>query len=269
MSEMSTKIANSYEYIQLEVDGGISLVTINRLKQLNALNTEVLKELEQAFDAISQDKNIAVVIVTGAGEKSFVAGADIAEMHKKNAQEGTDFSEFGNSVMSKLANLPQPSIAAVNGYALGGGNELALACDIRIAAENAKFGQPEVGLGIIPGFGGTQRLARLVGPAKAKELIFTGQTISAEEAYTIGLVNKVVEKGQALEAAEEMARAIMKNAPLAIEASKKAIDLGLEGSLEQGIKIEESLFGQLFDTTDQKEGMEAFIEKRQANFHRQ
>ncbi|WHZ32433.1 enoyl-CoA hydratase-related protein [Desemzia incerta] len=257
-----------YNTLLLEKKNGIGRLTINRPKNLNALNKEVLEELTQVLKAIEKDEDIQVLIVTGAGEKAFVAGADIKEMKDKNAIEGRDFSTLGNAAFSQLENLRQPTIAAVNGFALGGGCELAMACDIRIGSVNAKFGQPEVGLGITPGFGGTQRLSRLVGLAKAKELIYTAKTINANEAMSIGLLNQLVEAADLTAEAEKMAQAIMKQSPLAVEASKKAINRGYEMDLVHGLEMEAEMFGALFATEDQKEGMTAFTEKRKAAFKR-
>lgn len=257
-----------YNTLLLEKKNGIGTLTINRPKNLNALNKEVLEELTQVLKAVEKDEDIHVLIITGAGEKAFVAGADIKEMKDKNAIEGRDFSTLGNAAFSQLENLRQPTIAAVNGFALGGGCELAMACDIRIGSVNAKFGQPEVGLGITPGFGGTQRLSRLVGLAKAKELIYTAKTINANEAMSIGLLNQLVEAADLIAEAEKMAQAIMKQSPLAVEASKKAINRGYEMDLVHGLEMEAEMFGALFATEDQKEGMTAFTEKRKAAFKR-
>lgn len=257
-----------YNTLLLEKKNGIGTLTINRPKNLNALNKEVLEELTQVLKAIEKAEDIHVLIVTGAGEKAFVAGADIKEMKDKNAIEGRDFSTLGNAAFSQLENLRQPTIAAVNGFALGGGCELAMSCDIRIGSVNAKFGQPEVGLGITPGFGGTQRLSRLVGLAKAKELIYTAKTINANEAMSIGLLNQLVEAADLTAEAEKMAQAIMKQSPLAVEASKKAINRGYEMDLVHGLEMEAEMFGALFATEDQKEGMTAFTEKRKAAFKR-
>lgn len=255
-----------YNTLTLEKAEGIATLTINRPKMLNALSQEVLEEMSVAFDEVEKDGAIRVLIVTGSGTKAFVAGADIKEMKGKNAVEGTIFSSLGNAVFSKLEQLRQPTIAAVNGFALGGGCELALACDIRIGAENAKFGQPEVGLGIIPGFGGTQRLPRLVGTGKAKELIYTGANVTAAEAYRIGLLNKVVAVEDLLEETKAMAEKIIKNSPLGVEGSKKSINQGMQMSIQQGLALESEVFGALFATEDQKEGMTAFVEKRNAQF---
>lgn len=256
---------SEYNTILLEKEDDVSVLTINRPKALNALNSEVLQELEDALDHLSKDKSIRVLIVTGSGEKSFVAGADISEMANKNAVEGREFSELGNRVFSKLANLPYPTIAAVNGFALGGGCELALSTDIRIASKNAVFGQPEVGLGIIPGFGGTQRLTRLISTSLAKELIFTGSNIKADRALEIGLISHLVEE-DLLEEAKTIASKIIKSAPIAVSAAKRAIDDGIELDLERGLALEAEVFGNLFSTEDQKEGMKAFLDKRKASF---
>lgn len=255
-----------YNTLTLETVEGVATLTINRPKMLNALSFEVLSEISKALDTVEKDPEIQVLIVTGAGEKAFVAGADIKEMKEKNAIEGRDFSLLGNTVFAKLEELRQPTIAAVNGYALGGGCELALACDIRVGAENAQFGQPEVGLGIIPGFGGTQRLPRLIGVGKAKELIYTGSNVKAEEAYRIGLLNKVVGAEELMTEVNAMAAKIMKNSPLGVEGSKKAIHQGMQMSLSQALAFEVEIFGSLFATEDQKEGMSAFVEKRKADF---
>ncbi|MEG2254035.1 MAG: enoyl-CoA hydratase-related protein [Vagococcus sp.] len=256
----------SYEFLSLNVQDGIGTITIERPKMLNALSSEVLVELGSLVSEIAVNKEIDVVIVTGSGEKAFVAGADISEMKDKNVLEGKEFSIEGNQAFAKLAKLPQPTIACVNGFALGGGCELALACDIRLASFNAKFGQPEVGLGIIPGFGGTQRLPRLVGTGVAKELIFTGKVIGVEEAHRIGLVNHIYEQAELLEEGMKLAKSIQKNAFLAVSGSKSVIDNGLDMSLENGLNLEAQVFGSLFATADQTEGMEAFVNKRKPTF---
>lgn len=249
-----------------EAGNGIGLITLNRPQALNALNTELLTELNSLLDSIAQDKTISVVIVTGSGDKSFVAGADIAEMRGLTAVEGRNFGKFGQSVFAKLDNLPQPVIAAVNGFALGGGCELALACDIRIASEKAKFGQPEVGLGITPGFGGTQRLPRLIGKGRAKELLYTGDIIDAQEAYRLGLVNKVTAADNLLNEARALAERIMSRAEVAVKLCKAAVNQGLEMDLASGTAYEAEAFGLCFATADQTEGMSAFIEKRKPGF---
>lgn len=255
-----------YKNIIYGCEEGIGIVTINRPKALNALNAETVSELDDVFTKIGREENIKVVIVTGAGEKSFVAGADIKEMSCLDAAAGRRWGQDGQAVFTKLENLPQPVIAAVNGYALGGGCELAMACDIRIASVKAKFGQPETGLGITPGFGGTQRLSRLVGKGRAKELLFTADMIDATEAYRIGLVNKVTEPEDLLAEAEKMARRIIKNAPLAVQLTKAAVNNGSQTDLHRGIAYEAEVFGLCFATQDQKEGMAAFMEKRKPSF---
>lgn len=246
----------------LEKEGHLAVVTINRPKALNALNSETLKDLDTVLEDLEKDSNVYAVILTGAGEKSFVAGADIAEMKDLNEEQGKEFGILGNNVFRRLEKLDKPVIAAVSGFALGGGCELAMSCDIRIASVKAKFGQPEVGLGITPGFGGTQRLARIVGPGKAKELIYTCDIINAEEAYRIGLVNKVVELENLMDEAKAMANKIAANAPKAVAYSKDAIDRGVQVDIDAAILIEAEDFGKCFATEDQKEGMTAFLERR-------
>ena len=248
------------EFVTYEQDGFVGIVTINRPKALNALNSEVLKEIEAAFDAIDLDATRAVIL-TGAGEKSFVAGADIGEMSTLTKEEGEAFGKTGNDVFRKIETFPIPVIAAVNGFALGGGCEISMSCDIRLCSDNAVFGQPEVGLGITPGFGGTQRLARLVGAGKAKEMIYTAFNIKADEAYRIGLVNAVYPQAELMDEAKKMAAKIAKNAPIAVRACKKAINEGLDADMDQAIVIEEKAFGSCFETEDQKAGMEAFLNK--------
>lgn len=248
------------EFVTYEQDGFVGVVTINRPKALNALNSEVLKEIEATFDAIDLDATRAVVL-TGAGDKSFVAGADIGEMSTLTKEEGEAFGKIGNDVFRKIETFPIPVIAAVNGFALGGGCEISMSCDIRLCSENAIFGQPEVGLGITPGFGGTQRLARIVGVGKAKEMIYTAFNIKAEEAYRIGLVNAVYPQEELLAAAKKLANKIASNAPIAVRASKKAINEGLQVDMDQAIVVEEKAFGSCFETEDQKAGMGNFLEK--------
>lgn len=248
------------EFVTYEQDGFVGIVTINRPKALNALNSDVLKEIEAAFDAIDLDATRAVIL-TGAGEKSFVAGADIGEMSTLTKEEGEAFGKVGNDVFRKIETFPIPVIAAINGFALGGGCEISMSCDIRICSDNAVFGQPEVGLGITPGFGGTQRLARLVGAGKAKEMIYTAFNIKADEAYRIGLVNAVYPQAELMDAAKKMAAKIAKNAPIAVRASKKAINEGLDVDMDQAIVVEEKAFGSCFETEDQRAGMEAFLNK--------
>jgi enoyl-CoA hydratase len=255
-----------FNTILLTVEENIAVITINRPKFLNALNTEVFFELSEVLDSIEKDDSIRAVVLTGSGEKAFVAGADISEMQHKNVLEAREFSALGNRIMLKLENLNKPVIAAVNGFALGGGCELAMACDIRIAGNRAKFGQPEVGLGIIAGFGGTQRLSRLVGSGIAKEILFTGEMINAERAYEIGLVNRVVDASEVVEEAKKMAKTIASKSPLGIVFTKKAVNEGSNLDIERAVSLEAELFGSLFSTNDQTEGMTAFLEKRQAVF---
>lgn len=249
------------EFITYEADGQIGIITINRPKALNALNSTVLEELDQTLNAVDLE-NIRCLILTGAGEKSFVAGADIGEMSTLTKAEGEAFGKKGNDVFRKLETFPIPVIAAVNGFALGGGCEISMSCDIRICSENAVFGQPEVGLGITPGFGGTQRLARLVGSGKAKEMIYGARNIKADEAYRIGLVNNVYPLEELMPAAKKLASTIARNAPIAVRNCKRAINEGLQVDMDQAIVIEEKLFGDCFESCDQREGMTAFLEKR-------
>ena len=248
------------EFITYEVEDKIGIITINRPKALNALNSAVLDELDAALDAVDQNE-IRCLILTGAGDKSFVAGADIGEMSPLTMAEGEAFGKKGNDVFRKLETLPIPVIAAVNGFALGGGCEISMSCDIRICSDNAVFGQPEVGLGITPGFGGTQRLARLVGVGMAKQMIYTARNIKADEALRIGLVNAVYTQEELLPAAEKMAAGIAKNAPIAVRNCKKAINEGLDMDMDEAIVLEEKLFGACFETEDQKYGMAFFLDK--------
>ena len=261
------------EYILYEVNGAVGTITINREKALNALNSQVLDELNATLDAVDLN-TVRCLILTGAGEKSFVAGADIGEMSTLTKAEGEAFGKKGNDVFRKLETFPIPVIAAVNGFALGGGCEISMSCDIRICSDNAVFGQPEVGLGITPGFGGTQRLARLVSPGMAKQMIYTARNIKAAEAYRIGLVNQVVSaevneagevtvsaKDALMAAANKMAAGIAQQAPIAVRNCKKAINEGLQVDMDQAIVIEEKLFGDCFETEDQKAGMGNFLEK--------
>lgn len=249
------------EFITYEVEGQVGIITINRPKALNALNSTVLTELDETLNAVDLEA-VRALVLTGAGEKSFVAGADIGEMSTLTKEEGEAFGKKGNDVFRKLETFPIPVIAAVNGFALGGGCEISMSCDIRICADNAVFGQPEVGLGITPGFGGTQRLARIVGPGMAKQMIYTARNIKADEAYRIGLVNAVYTQEELLPAAKKMAATIARNAPIAVRNCKKAINDGLQADMDEALVIEEKLFGDCFESYDQKEGMAAFLEKR-------
>lgn len=248
-------------FITYEQEGFVGVITINRPKALNALNSEILKELNATLDAVDLE-NTRALVLTGAGEKSFVAGADIAEMSTLTKAEGEAFGKIGNDVFRKIETFPIPVIAAVNGFALGGGCEIAMSCDIRLCSDTAIFGQPEVGLGITPGFGGTQRLARLIPVGKAKEIIYGAVNIKADEAYRLGLVNSVYPLEELLPAAKKLAAKIAKNAPIAVRACKQAINEGLDLDMDQAIVLEEKLFGSCFETEDQREGMQAFLEKR-------
>ncbi|MEI0479081.1 enoyl-CoA hydratase-related protein [Brachyspira pulli] len=249
------------EFIKYEEKGMIGIITISREKALNALNSQVLDEIEKTFDSVDLN-NIRCLILTGAGEKSFVAGADISQMSTCTKAEGEAFGKKGNDVFRKIETFPIPVIAAVNGFALGGGCEIAMSCDIRICSENAIFGQPEVGLGITPGFGGTQRLPRIVGVGMAKQIIYSAKNIKADEALRIGLVNAVYPQAELMAQAEKLATAIASAAPIAVRNCKKAINEGLQVDMDKAIVIEEKLFGDCFETEDQKEGMKAFLEKR-------
>ncbi len=254
-----------YENIKYEVRENIGYVTINRPKAMNALNMDVLNELYDVFTKIEQEKDIRAVILTGEG-KAFVAGADIAQMHQLNALEGREMMIMGHKVMNLIENNEKPVIAAVNGFALGGGCELAMACDIRIASEKAKFAQPEVGLGIIPGFGGTQRLTRLVGKGMAKYMILTTEMIKADEAHRIGLVEKVVAPEDLLAEAEKVAKTIAVKAPIAIATAKSAINNGYDMDMKSASKFEIETFTAAFGSEDKTEGMAAFLEKRVPEF---
>ena len=248
------------EFVLYEQNGAVGKITINREKALNALNSQVLEELDATLDAVNLDE-VRCLILTGAGQKSFVAGADIGEMSTLTKAEGEAFGKKGNDVFRKLETFPIPVIAAVNGFALGGGCEISMSCDIRICSDNAVFGQPEVGLGITPGFGGTQRLARIVGVGIAKQLIYTARNIKAEQAKAIGLVNDVFPQEELLEQAKKVASIIAANAPIAVRNCKKAINDGLDTTMDDAIVIEENLFGDCFETEDQKAAMANFLEK--------
>ena len=243
-------------FVKYDQDGFVGVITINRPEALNALNTEVIQDLDAVLDSIDLGTT-RVLVVTGAGEKSFVAGADIAAMSTMTVQEAREFSKAGNDVFRKLETLPIPSI--------GGGNELAMSCDIRYCSENAMFGQPEVGLGITPGFGGTQRLARLIGTGKAKEMVYAAVNIKADEAYRIGLVNGVCAKEELMPTVMKLAKKIASNAPIAVRNSKESLTDGYLSDLDHAISIEEKYFSECFETEDQKEGMKAFLEKRKVD----
>ena len=248
------------EFILYEVKDMVATITINRPKALNALNSQVLEELDATLDAVDLN-TVRCLILTGAGDKSFVAGADIGEMSTLTKAEGEAFGKKGNDVFRKLETFPIPVIAAINGFALGGGCEISMSCDMRICSENAIFGQPEAGLGITPGFGGTQRLARLVSPGMAKQLIYSARNIKADEAYRIGLVNAVYPAEELIPQAEKLAATIAMNAPIAVRNCKKAINDGLQTDMDSALVIEEKLFGGCFETEDQKAGMGNFLEK--------
>lgn len=254
------------QFVSLQKEGRSAIIKISNPPALNALNSTILSELSQILQVAEDDNEIYTIIITGEG-RSFVAGADIQEMASLNSEEGEAFGRRGSEIFRRIEAFEKPVIAAVNGFALGGGCELAMACDIRIASENAKFGQPEVGLGITPGFGGTVRMAKLAGPAKAKELIFTGRVIDAAEALSIGLVNKVVPTAEIMAAALEMANQINSKAPLAVRLSKKVINHATDYPTQESVTLENRLFGSCFSTSDQKEGMEAFLQKRKPEFN--
>ena len=250
-----------YKTIRYEKKDNIALVTIDRPEALNALNSTVIAELEQVVTELENDGTVRAMILTGEG-RSFVAGADIGEQYPLDLDGGRRWGQRGSALLRRMERLEFPTIAAVNGFALGGGCELSMACDIRICADTAVFGQPETGLGITPGFGGTQRLARLVSPGMAKQLIYTAKNIKADEAYRIGLVNAVYPLEELLPAAEKLAETIAKNAPIAVRACKQAINEGLQVDMDKAVVIEEKLFGSCFQSADQIEGMSAFLEKR-------
>ncbi|MGB5289117.1 MAG: enoyl-CoA hydratase-related protein [Ignavibacteriaceae bacterium] len=256
----------NYKNILLEIKNNIAVVTINRPDKLNALNGDTINELEDIFDSIKNNPEVFIVVVTGSGEKAFVAGADISELNELNVLSAKEFSEKGNRVYRKIEDLDKPVIAAVNGFALGGGCELALACHIRTASENAKFGQPEVNLGIIPGYGGTQRLARVINSARALEMILTGDMISVDEAYRVGLVNKIYPQTELLNKTLELASKITSKGQQAIRLALKAVKATDNISLVEGLSYEASLFALVCGTDDFKEGTKAFLEKRKPQF---
>jgi len=256
----------TYSNILLEKKNSIAYVTINRPKVLNALNTATMEELRSAFHDIKNDEEIRVVILTGSGEKAFVAGADIGELAQQDAVSAKVYAHRGQNVLNLIENLGKPVIACINGFALGGGCELALACTMRLASDNAKLGQPEVKLGIIPGYGGSQRLPRLVGKGLAMQIVLAGETITAQEAHRIGLVNEVTAASELIPRAEAIAAKIIANAPLAVQYAMEAVNKGMEMTLAEGLFLEAALFGVCCATEDKKEGTTAFLEKRAAQF---
>jgi enoyl-CoA hydratase len=256
----------AYENLLLEKEGALAILYVNRPKALNALNKDTLLEMKDAITNIKNDPEVDVLIVTGAGDKSFVAGADIAFMQSLTAVEAREFGALGQEVFRMIEAMEKPSIAAVNGFALGGGCELAMCCDFRIASSKAKFGQPEVGLGITPGFGGTQRLPRLVGSGMARQMLYTADVINASEALRVGLVNNVVAPEELMDVVKGIAGRIISKGKLAVRFSKVAANEGLQTDIDRAMTIEADLFGLCFSTEDQKEGMGAFVEKRSPNF---
>lgn len=254
------------EFIKIDVENYIATITINRPEALNAMNKILVAELKEAVEECIANDNVRVIVITGSGEKAFVAGADIKAMQKMSGRQALEFSREGQEMTMVIENSPKPVIAAINGFALGGGCEIALACDMRVAAENAKFSQPEVALGIIPGWGGTQRLPRLIGKGRAIEMITGGGMIDAEEALRIGLVNHVVPQPELMEKVHSLAKSILKNGPAAVGAALKCIHHGFDKHLENGLDIELNAFAELFETDEQREGTTAFVEKRKSNF---
>jgi enoyl-CoA hydratase len=256
----------AYENLLVDVSDRIATITINRPKSLNALNWATIQELSAALEEIARGRDVGVVLLTGAGEKAFVAGADISEMRGFTPLQVLEFSRFGHGVLEKIERLPQPVIGVINGFALGGGCELAMACDMLLAADTARFGQPEVNLGIIPGYGGTQRLPRLVGRNIAKEIVLTGEMISAQRAFDIGLVNRVVPQAGLMETAREIARKILEKAPVALRTAKSVMNRGIDLDLESACALEANAFAVMFSTEDGAEGMTAFLDKRKPVF---
>lgn len=256
----------AFEHVQVEIDGAVALVTVNRPAALNALNAATIRELEQAMVQVRDDGAVRAVVLTGAGAKAFVAGADIKEMSTLSPIEGHAYARTGQRLLDLIENLGKPVIAAINGFALGGGNELAMACTLRLAADTAKFGQPEIKLGLIPGYAGTQRLSRLVGQGRALQLLLTGETIDAPEAWRIGLVNRVVPAGDLLTEARALAASLAAAAPVAVRYILDAVHHGPEMPLADGTRLEATLFGLAFSTDDMREGTRAFIEKRKPEF---
>ena len=262
----SSATLTQFENLLYDTKDHIAYITVNRPKVLNALNAATMEDLRRAFTMAKDDPEVRVVILTGAGEKAFVAGADIGELQQQNPVQAKEYTHRGQSVLDLMENLGKPVIGCVNGFALGGGCELALACTMRLASENAKLGQPEVKLGLIPGYGGTQRLPRLVGKGLAMQLVLSGEMISAQEAYRMGLVNEVVAAAELTPRAEAIARKIIANAPLAVQYAMEAVNHGMEMPLKEGLYLEAALFGVICATDDKNEGTRAFLEKRAANF---
>ncbi|HDJ23859.1 MAG TPA: enoyl-CoA hydratase [Candidatus Aminicenantes bacterium] len=256
----------AYKNILVKEEKNIGWIVVNRPEKLNSLNAQTIKELYSGFLSFREKQEVKIIILTGAGDKAFIAGADISELVNLDYNKGKDYALEGQELTKLIENYPKPVIAAVNGYALGGGTEMALACHLRIASEQAKFGQPEVKLGLIPGFGGTQRLARLIGKGKAMELILSGRLISAEEAFQVGLVNRVVPHQELSTVVVQLAEEIIANAPYALQLAIRAINQGLDKSLEDGLLLEAELFGKSCATEDSQEGTKAFLEKRKPNF---
>ncbi|MCK4903774.1 MAG: enoyl-CoA hydratase/isomerase family protein [Candidatus Marinimicrobia bacterium] len=256
------------EYINIYVDNYIATIVINRPDALNAMNNVVVAELKKAMEECVKNSGVGVIVITGSGEKSFVAGADIKTMQNMSGRQALEFSREGQEMTMVIENSPKPVIAAINGFALGGGCEIALACDMRIASENAKFSQPEVALGIIPGWGGTQRLPRLIGKGRAIEMIASGEMIDAEEALRIGLVNHVIPQPELMEKVHILAKSILKNGPAAVGAALKCIHKGFDEPIDNGLDLELNVFAELFETDEQREGTTAFVEKRKPNFRK-
>jgi enoyl-CoA hydratase len=255
-----------YKYLAVEKKGNVAVVTVNKPQVLNILDTPTVLEIEDCFNSLAKDDSVFVIVITGADEKAFIAGGDIKEMSVKNAVDGREYGRNGQRALFAIENCPKPVIAAVNGYALGGGTELAMACDIILASEKAKFGQPEVGLGITPGFAGTQRMPRIVGRGRGKELIFTGRMLDAGEALRIGLANKVVAPEKLMDEALALANKIAENGQMAVRSCKELVNFAMDADLASGLEKESGAFGVCFSTEDQKEGMKAFTEKRKPDF---
>lgn len=262
----SGAISTQFENIHYEKKNAIAYITVDRPKVLNALNMATMAELREAFTIVRNDTEVRVVIFTGAGEKAFIAGADISELNKQNPVEAKEYTHRGQAVLDLIENLGKPVIACINGFALGGGCEIAMACTMRLASDNAKLGQPEVKLGLIPGYGGTQRLPRLVGKGLAMQLVLAGEQITAQEAHRMGLVNEVVAHAELIPRAEAIAHKIVANAPLAVQYAMEAVNKGMEMTLAEGLYLEAALFGLICATEDKNEGTKAFLEKRPAQF---